>query len=247
VNAFWAAIRFLTPLPLPASWGNSESSLAESVPWFPIVGALLGLVVAAAAYWLQPRVPMPLLCTLMVVLLIACSGGLHADGLSDTADGFFSSRPKEQILEIMQDSHVGAMGVLALVSVLLLKFAALLSVPSLQLWKTVLLMPLAGRCAMVLHLALLPYVRAQGLGSVFTQTRPWIAAIEAVLLLSAAGWLLLGFSGLAAAGASLLAALLLAAYIHRKIGGATGDTYGAVCELVELIPALTLAVWPTAA
>ncbi len=245
MNSFWAALRFLTILPIPATWGDSEKALAQGVRWFPLIGLLIGALAFVLVGHLQAWVPLPLLAALAVLLLVGCSGALHLDGLSDTADGFLSARPPARILEIMKDSHIGAMGVLAIVAVLLLKYAALLSVSPRALSPTVLLMPLAGRTAMVLHLALLPYVRPQGLGTVFThQSRPWFSAVIGILLLALTAWSTLGWAGLAAAGASILAALLLAAYFQRKIGGATGDTYGAVCELTELIPALTLALWP---
>jgi adenosylcobinamide-GDP ribazoletransferase len=244
MNSFWAALRFLTVFPIPASWGQGESALAKGVRWFPVIGLLLGGVAAIGVGLLQSWVPAPLLCALIVVGLIGFSGALHLDGLSDTADGFLSARPKEKILEIMKDSHIGAMGVTAIAGVLLLKYSALLSVPTLALSKTVLLMPLAGRCAMVLNMALLPYIRPQGLGTVFAQTRHGVAALGGAILLLLTSWFLLGVTGVIAAAASLGTALFLAAYSRHKIGGATGDTYGAVCELTELIPALILAVWP---
>jgi adenosylcobinamide-GDP ribazoletransferase len=147
------------------------------------------------------------------------------------------------MLQIMHDSHAGAMGIIALVFALLTKFAALTSLPAALLAPAVLLMPLAGRCVMVVHIALLPYARESGLGSVFFGKSAGPAAFGALGLLAATAWLVLALPGLALWAACLLVAVALAAYFRHKIGGATGDTLGAVCEIVETIPPLGLAVW----
>jgi adenosylcobinamide-GDP ribazoletransferase len=135
-----------------------------------LVGLLLGGLGAAAAWALDRlNVPAMLAALALVVLLLGCSGCLHLDGLSDSADGLLCSRSRDRMLEIMKDSHVGPMGVVAVLVVLLAKFSALASMPSGFRWPAVLLMPLAGRAAIVVHLALLPYVRPGGLGTIFCQ------------------------------------------------------------------------------
>ena len=244
MNRLLAAVRFLTIVHVPGNWGTSADDLAASVPFFPVVGLVLGAIAAlpawAAATWAPPMVT----AALVVVLLIAFSGGLHMDGLSDTADGLLSSRPRDRMLEIMKDSHTGAMGVMAIAGVMLLKFAALASLGAASLWTAVLLMPLAGRCAVVMHMALLPYVRSSGLGSVFYRRRPRATAVWAAGCLAGVAWALLEWRGLAVWAACAAMTLLSAVFFRRKIGGATGDTFGAVCELVEIVPALTLALWP---
>jgi adenosylcobinamide-GDP ribazoletransferase len=183
----------------------------------------------------------------VVIVLMAFSGCLHLDGLSDTADGVLSSRSRERMLEIMRDSHTGAMGVIAIVCVVLVKFAALASIPSGLLWRAALLMPLAGRAAIVIHMVLLPYVRPEGLGKVFCRRRPWWSAVVSVGLLAAVGWMVLNVRGLVAAAASVVVALVVGIYVYRKLGGTTGDTFGAVCELVEAVPAIVVACMPVEA
>ena len=244
MKRFLAALRFLTILPVPGTWGTAEEDLARSVPFFPIIGLLVGAAVAALAWGLAQVAPPLVAAAVLVIALVGCSGGLHLDGLSDTADGLLSSRTRERMLEIMKDSHVGAMGVLAIVGVVLVKFAALASVPRERLWPVALLMPLAGRAAICVHMALLPYLRENGLAGVFYRRSLWPSAVVAMALLATVSWLLLDTAGLIVWAASLAATLLLAAYGYRKIGGATGDTLGAVCEIVEAVPALTVAVWP---
>ena len=242
-----AAIRFLTILPVPGALGTGEGDLAGSVPFFPVVGLLLGAAAGGAAWGLAvAAVPPMLAAAALVVLLLTFSGALHMDGLSDSADGMLSSRPRERILEIMKDSHVGAMGVIAIVCVVLVKFAALASLPPARLWPAAVLMPLAGRCAIVVNMALLPYARPEGLGKIFCRRRAIAPAVWAALVLAGASWGLFSWPGLVIAAVCLGASAILAAYFFRKIGGATGDTFGAVCELVELIPPIVLAVWPLA-
>lgn len=238
-----AAIRFLTILPLPGTWGTAEADLAHSTPFFPVVGLLLGSLAALLAWAAFLAAPPMVASVAVIVLLLAFSGGLHLDGLSDTADGLLSSRPRARILEIMKDSHIGSMGAMVIVCVLLTKFASLASLRQEYFWRAAFLMPLAGRCTLVVHMALLPYVRPGGLGSVFRTKRPRLAAIEAVVILLVACWAVLGIGGWIVAAICIAMAIGLAAYYRYRLGGATGDTLGAACEIVEIVPALTLALW----
>lgn len=242
MKPFFAALRFLTILPAPYRAGDEEKSLSRSVPLFPVVGLLIGLVVAALDSALIRVFPSSLSGMLVVIALIAASGGLHLDGLADTADGFFSSRPKEQILEIMRDSRTGPMGVAAIVCLIGLKAAAVTSIAPGLRWAAILLMPLAGRCALAIMLTLVPYARSEGgLATVFQQSRSLVNAIWAFGALACVGWVVAGTTGLAMAGVSLLGTLAFAAYTRAKIGGLTGDTLGAGCEIVEALPALVAA------
>lgn len=164
------------------------------------------------------------------------------DGLADTADGFFSSRRRERMLEIMKDSRSGPMGVMAVVSVIVLKCAALASTPTAFRWSVLFLTPLAGRCALVLQMSMLSYARTEGgLASVFSPKR-WMIPM-AVSVLAAVSFLAAGLAGLTAAAASVAVTFLFSLWCRRKIGGFTGDTLGAACELAELTPALVAASW----
>ncbi|MDP6779297.1 MAG: adenosylcobinamide-GDP ribazoletransferase [Candidatus Latescibacteria bacterium] len=241
MSRFWASVRFLTAVPVPRRWGEDVEALARSTPFFPVVGLLIGLVGAACCWQLQRVLPNPVAAVLLVVLLMAASRGLHMDGLADTADAFLSSRTRERMLEIMRDSHIGAMGVLAVVSVIVLKVTALATAADADRWRAMLLMPLAGRAALVVSMAVLPYARPDGgLGTVFFRRRPWISALWSVLVLAGVGWAVAGPRGLIAAATATAATLGMAWYSHRKVGGATGDTLGASCEIVECVPAIVL-------
>src|SRR5512137_125405 len=122
MKSFLAAIQFLTVIPFPKDYMPREEDLGRSVPFYPIVGLLIGIMAATLGYLMEAVLPpLPAYATILIFLL-AISGGLHMDGLADTADGFFSARPRDRILEIMRDSRIGVMGVIAVVCIVLLKF-----------------------------------------------------------------------------------------------------------------------------
>ena len=247
IKPFFSALRFLTPAPVPESWAGGEKELSRSPCYFPIVGLMAGGVAAAVCFGLDMVLPPLASSAILVCLLIAVSRALHMDGLADTADGLLSSRPRGQILEIMRDSRTGAMGVVAVVCVILLKTALFASVaPDDTRWRIALLMPVAGRCAMVATMAVFRYARPEGgLATILAVrgARRWLLLAWAVVMVVGAGWLLAGLPGLVAGAASTGAGLLVGAYCHRRIGGYTGDTLGATNEIVECVPALVGALW----
>lgn len=246
MRAFFAAISFLTPVHVPEAWCGGEQGLRRAPVFFPIVGLMIGGVAAAAMVGLDSILaPLPA-STIVVLILVAASAGLHIDGLSDSADGLFSARSRERALEIMKDSHVGAMGVVTVVGVLLLKVALLSSIEGSARWQMVLVAPVAGRCALLIVMAAFPYARAEGgLATVF-RSGPRSSALLltwGVVAALAVGWLLGSYRGLMAAGCSLAVALLVGWYVYRRVGGYTGDTLGATSELVEILPFFVAAVW----
>ena len=236
MNSFLAALRFLTVIPIPGRRGHSFADLAGSLWYFPLVGLLLGGLTAAIFWAAGGHLPRLVAAVLAVAVLLAWSGGLHLDGVADCADGFFSARSRERMLEIMRDSRIGSMGVVGLVLVLGLKGAALASMPQEYFWRVLLLMPLAGRVAILLMLALLPYARPQGgLATVFYNGRRWPAALAGIVVLGLGAWLAGGGVGLTSVLDTLVLLLPFCYFCHVKIGGATGDTLGAACEVAETL------------
>ncbi len=244
-----AAIAFLTVVPVPSRWVREED-IAGSVPFFPFVGLLIGLVCAALMMpllILLPHLRVPL-AAVAALLLAGASGALHLDGLADSADGLCSHRERERMLEIMRDSRIGTMGVLAVVFVLLLKVLTLAALPTRVVGMplpgmvyALCLLPICGRCAVSVVVALLPYARPTGLASAIYRHRSPLDAVTAALFSFLCGWLLLGAAGLVGASAALGATLLFALFCHVRLGGATGDTLGATCELAETAALLGLA------
>lgn len=243
MRSFLAALRFLTVLPLPTLEDDERERLRRAPLFFPVVGLLIGLTVAALDFGLRHFFPSLLSSVFVVIALAAVSGGLHLDGLADTADGFLSSRPREQILEIMRDSRTGPMGAAAIAGILILKVAAVTSVAADIRWAAIVLMPVAGRSSLTVLLSVLPYARkGGGLAEVFQEDRSAFHAVWPAVFLISTGWIIAQSSGLQMAAASLAGTLVFATYTYRKIGGITGDTLGAACEIVEALPALVAAI-----
>ena len=246
LKSFLAALAFLTPVRVPQAWAADETGLPSTPPFFPLVGVLIGGVGAAVTFGLDRILPSLPVAVLVVLWLVASSGGLHMDGLADTADGLLSCRPRGRVLEIMRDSHIGTMGVLAVTGVLLAKVALIASIAGPMRWRLVLLAPIAGRCALLLVMCVFPYARPEGgLGTVFQVCgrRAALLAAWAVAVLLVAGWLCAFVRGLAIASTAVAGSLLLGWYVQRRIGGYTGDTLGATSELIEVVPFLIAAIW----
>ncbi len=243
LKPFFSALRFLTILPIPESWCGEVDDFHKSPGWYPVVGLLIGLLLAVLDLFLCWLLPVQVATVLLLLAMIAISGALHLDGLADCADAFFSSRGRERMLEIMKDSCAGPMGVAAIVFILLLKLMLLLAVPLTWRWQVIVLMPLAGRCALPVISSWLPYARTTGTAAFannqFSSKRLFIA----LTLLLVPTFILLGWLGgifiALAVGAS---GWLLGIYSRRKIGGFTGDTLGATCELIELLPPLCVVI-----
>jgi adenosylcobinamide-GDP ribazoletransferase len=237
---FLAAFRFLTVLPIHWQSDQDGNYFQHSLHYFPVLGCLIGLAVSGFAVLLGFLFPESVVAVMTMILLAGVSGCLHLDGLADTADGFFSSRPKERILEIMRDSRTGPMGVIALIFVLLLKFIALWNLSPAVFLKAVILIPLAGRCAIVQSMALLPYAREEGgLGRLFYSKHCRISALWSlvfpILLIP-----FVGFRPVVVASCTTIGIVLLFSFwSKKKIGGATGDTLGAICEITEMAVAVS--------
>jgi len=243
IRPLLVAIQFLMVIPFPKSFTGGEKELEKCMPFFPVVGLLIGIIIAAFDQVMGIILP-PLPASVMTAIaMTGISGGLHMDGLADTADGFFSARPRERVLEIMRDSRTGVMGVLAVVFVIVLKVSVLISILPPFRPGIIVLMPLAGRCSFIVMMTALPYVRREGgLATAFGVGKSWLNVLWASAFLLAAGWLAGHWMGFAASFSALLVAALFSAYCFRKIGGYTGDTLGAGCELAEIVPAIAAVV-----
>jgi len=233
---FPLALTFLTVFPWRWSGEASPGDLGRSLFWYPFVGALLGLIYCGAGILLIRFFLPTASAAILLVLTVLLTRGLHLDGLADTMDGLGGGRTPEERLTIMKDSRLGAFGGVALVLVLLVKFAFLQEVLSLAQVKSLILFPLISRWGLVLLAGLAPYARpGGGLGQAITEgaTRPLIAGATAatVILCFLAG----GFPGLIISGLAGLVIWGLSWYFRRTLGGITGDVYGAVCEILETL------------
>ncbi|WFC62091.1 adenosylcobinamide-GDP ribazoletransferase [Pseudomonas sp. REST10] len=241
MSAFLIALQFLTRLPVSLPGMPTPAQVGRSLLWYPLVGLLLG-VLLWGAHLLLGQTSIPLQAAIILALWVGLSGGLHLDGLADTADawvGGFGDR--ERTLAIMKDPRSGPIAVVVLVLLLLLKYAALLTLLQAGQGACLILLPWLGRSLLPVLLVTTPYVRAGGLGQALVeqaprQQLPWVLVVHLLLML-AFGWPAL----LAVASALLLFAWTRRALL-RRLGGTTGDTAGALVELAECGMLLVLAL-----
>ncbi|MDD4984764.1 MAG: adenosylcobinamide-GDP ribazoletransferase [Dehalococcoidales bacterium] len=240
--SFLAAIRFLTTLRIPRHDGGGPEDLARSAVFFPVVGIIIGLMLAGA-YWLLIHIlPLSVASGILIVAGVALSGGLHLDGFVDTCDGLGGHKDTATRWQVMHDSRSGAFGIIGVFCLLLVKYGALNSVPDNLMMATLLIMPVLSRWTMVYAIFAYPYARPSGLGKVIKQGlgRSRFALATAVTVAAATG--LAGWGGIPLfylAGPLLmlgvwLITLAMAAYLKGKFGGLTGDTYGAINEVAEV-------------
>lgn len=256
-SSFFAAVRFLTVIPIPDRWSQAPQAFSHAPFYFPLVGLCIGGVGASLAGLLPLLLPPLPTTVLLATFLIAISGGLHLDGLADSADGILSARTREKMLEIMRDSRIGVMGTIAVVAVFSMKVALLEALARLEpssspgLREALFLMPIAGRCGILVMIGSLPYLRDEGgMGAIFhrrdfsattewlSTSRPRIWIAWSLIFLVGMGGVVAGKMGIVASFGSLLIASLGCLYCRARLGGATGDTYGAISELTELGPPL---------
>lgn len=239
-----AAVLFLTRLPWPAERQFTDEDFSWATAWFPLVGLLIGAVTVLTAYLGVLAVSPAAAAVLALIAVWLLTGGLHIDGLMDTADGLMGSRDRLRSLEIMRDSRVGAMGAAAGILMLLLKAALTAELIGLHCpsgWVALLLAPVFGRWAIAYGVSVYPYARPEGgLGTSFVSDRRLIVMGTATVLTLAAAWIGLGVPGLAAGAVTAAAAAAAAALMAGRLQGLTGDTYGAMNEITEAIALLTM-------
>lgn len=240
---FFDALRFLTILPVPFRGKGEGGEEGNSLAWFPAVGLVIGLLLAAIFLLLSYLLPGAVVLGLVIAASVIISGGLHLDGLADTCDGLAGYRATEDRLRIMRDSRVGAFAVIGVTLVILLKYVSLSSVPANMILVTIVLMSVLSRWAMVYAVTAFPYARPAGIGSSFKQGANWTRFAAATLIALGATLLLTFLAGLAyfylAAIAVMLGiwvvTLVMSNYFKSKFSGLTGDTYGAICEAAEVV------------
>ncbi len=232
-----AAFQFLTILPLPQRWQPSGVDLGRAVGWFPLVGLVIGAGMAAIDGGLVFLPPEVRTVILLAVWLMA-HGAIHFDGFLDSCDGLFGGHSPEQRLRIMRDHRVGAFAVAGGGLLLLLKYSALAASSHRTL--ALLLAPMLGRWAMALAIVFFPYARDQGLGRAMKDHAHWPQAALATVIVLLVAWPLGGWTAALALGVAFLTLLITAFFIQTRIPGLTGDSYGAINELVEALVLVSL-------
>jgi adenosylcobinamide-GDP ribazoletransferase len=223
-----AALQFITILPV----GKSESyDPPKMVPFFPLVGILLGLIVAlfdalAIKFWAPPVVAL-----LDVILLAVLTGAFHLDGLGDTADGLLSPRTKNEALEIMKDSRLGTMGLVAILFGLSLKWGGIAGLGG-QRAIVLVAVPAYARSAILLGMRYLPYGRVDGTGKPFFEKKLALKHFWG-LVLTVGFSLFLGLKAVLLNVCFVILVCLILWLYKRRLGSITGDMLGAMVEIIE--------------
>ena len=233
--SFLLALQFLTIIPLKTK-RLDEKKIVSSMIYFPLVGMLLGGVLIALNYF-SSLLSLPLISVniILVISLAILTGGMHLDGLSDTVDGFASGRDKEGMLEIMRDSHIGAIGALGIFSILLLKLAFLHSIDMDSKFPALILMCCLSRWSLVFCTFLFPYARKDGKARIYVQGVNFKILVLALIITLSGTFVFGGFKGIVVFFVVTAVTYLAGRLINKKISGITGDTLGALCELNEVV------------
>ena len=240
IQPFLIALQFLTRIPVRISEQHNDQDIGNSLLYYPLVGLIIGLVLYVFGLILNETPPL-VTAALLLTIWVSFTGGLHLDGLADSADAWIGGiGNKEKTLLIMKDPNCGPAGVVAIFLVLLIKFSALHTLSSTSNWSVLLFILLLSRTALPLLLLTTVYVRADGLGTTLSQYQPrrmskLVIASTVVLVI-----LFGGSDSILLLIATMITFLLLRFLMLRRIGGTTGDTAGALVEICETVLLLTV-------
>ncbi len=238
MKGLFSAIQFITSVPIGKTAVFEPRAM---IPFFPVVGLMLGVAVSvfdavAIRFW-----PAYVVAVLDTGLLVILTGALHLDGLGDTADGLYGNRPRERALEIMKDSRIGAMGVVAVVCALAVKWGGLASLGE-DRTLLIIVVPAFARASMIFGMYFLEYGRpGGGTGNPFFQEpldkKAFVYVAIPVVLSLFAGW-----RGLLLIVAFIVFTAATLAFYRKRMGCITGDMLGAMAESSEAALFLVVAM-----
>lgn len=225
------AIQTLSILPIR---GKGCEDFAKSLPWFPIVGLLLGLILVGIA---QACTAVSAEATAVLLLLagVLLTRGFHMDGLADCVDGFGGGYTRERVLEIMKDSATGAFGSMAIALSLLIKWVALTHLISTGNSAVIIMAYVASRALQVEQMVRLPYARANGTAASFVAGATPMHRLIALTTAAIIAFSLKGITGIIYLAIAWLAAFIFGAYCNKRVGGITGDLLGTTSEITETL------------
>jgi adenosylcobinamide-GDP ribazoletransferase len=235
-----AAFQFLTICPTLIRRMFTSREMGQAVAWFPLVGAVLGMLLYAVHYAAQLIFPANVSAALTICAWVIFTRAFHLDGFMDACDGLFGGFAPERRMEIMKDSRMGAFGVAGGVLVLLIQYAALSS--SLNVLPALVLAATLGRWASPLIIYAFPYAREDGLGSEMKKNVGLREILTATLITGIVSWFFCGWLGLGLMTGAAIVGILVSLYVMRLIPGLTGDIYGTVTTIVEVLVLLVFAI-----
>ncbi len=246
---FIIALQFLTRFTISSKkFEVSTEDLANSSMCFPIIGMVIGSFLVLINFVLGLFLPSLVVDSFIIVSLIFITRGLHLDGFADTIDGFTAGKTKKEILEVMSDSRVGAMGVIGIFCLLVIKFFLIHEMPIQVKNIALILMPVLGRWAMIMAVASSDYAKDNnGLGKPFADYVGIKEFVFATIITVLIGWGLFSWGPLHYKGIILilmvyLANLYLIRFVKGKVDGVTGDILGAICEIIEVLVLLLIMI-----
>ena len=241
VRQFIFALTFLTRIPVPFKIEYNKKLPGRSMAFYPLVGIIIGVIVVLFDRCSMFIFSLPVRNTIVLIGFICVSGGLHLDGFMDTVDGIFSGRKSSRIKDIMHDSQIGAFGVIALFLLLLLKFNLLLELQGVNRISVLIMMPALGRFMIILAAKYFPLSDSSKLG------RDFIKGCDRIQVFISCIWILFlflclyyfySFSAiifLIILSLCILISLIVGTAVVSKIDGLTGDVYGAISEIAEVV------------
>ena len=239
----WIALQFLSSLPIRLPGMPAPEELGRSLLLYPLVGLLFGVILWALNIALAGA-PLLLHAALLLTVWVLLSGALHLDGLADSADAWLGGfGDRERTLTIMKDPRSGPIAVVTLVLVLLLKYAALLALIEKEQGVALIIVPLIGRAALLGLFLTSTYVRAGGLGQALADHLPRKAGWQVLAVSAAACVVIAGFNAVVALLLAVVVFIWLRHLMVRRLGGTTGDTAGALLELLEMSVLVGLALF----
>jgi len=243
MRGFLLALQFLTIIPIGTRLSIDKNKLHQATVYFPLVGLLLGLILAGVNnLLLLIQLEQFLTNTILVILLIILTGGLHLDGLADTFDAFLSRKNKSEMLKIMRDSRIGVMGVLSLISIILIKLSLFCSLDLSVKNISLILMCMLSRYSLVFSMFSFPYAREEGKAKTFIEKMNFKIFSLATIITLFCVIILWQLKGLFPFILVVIFVFLTGKFISKKIGGITGDTLGAINELVEVFVLLNILI-----
>ncbi|MBI5561892.1 MAG: adenosylcobinamide-GDP ribazoletransferase [Deltaproteobacteria bacterium] len=233
MNSLILAIQFLTVFTIRKDIAVTPRLLAAALSWFPLVAALQGAIMAASDYLLSGLLPVSVRSAVAQLILALTNGGLHLDGFADTVDGLAGGKTPQERLRIMKDSRIGAVGVVFLVLLLLVKFLCINELPTGARLAAIFLFPVAGRWSMVPLSAWSRYARSDGgLGMSFVGAGRAALAVSTVMT-AAAIFYLLGPAALSIMAVLAVVTFFSSRFFKERLGGITGDVFGFQSEAGE--------------
>lgn len=266
MNRFLLAFQFLTIVPIKVKGDISEDEIAESAKFFPVAGALQGLLAAVSALFLSKVFPLEIVSALVVLILILSNGGFHLDGLADTFDALAvkssgdEKADREKRLAVMKDSATGAIGVVSITLIILIKYLFiknlfLINAPLPAVLSIVFLLPVFSKWAMVPAMHHGISARKDGLGRIFIDNSSINTVVFSALLAAGFYMMIVIFRVyrvhvtdtivllLALFSVLYIFSFLSAKFCEKKFNGLTGDTLGAIGEISEVLFLMVVVLW----